>query len=363
MVRKHQPKRILVRCPNWVGDLIMATPVFACLRENFPEARISAMTRLYNAKVIADTPWLDEVVPCRDKTFAGLKATGQRIWEWSPDWIILLPNSIRSYIEARLGGSASELFGYRRGLRKFFVHGPTPQRDTRGYVPRPMVEYYLEICRWLGLRVPEHPAPRLFISEKLRQAGQRLLEQFGIADNDLVIGVNPGAKFGTSKCWPPEYFATLIDRLYEQHRCKLLLLVGPGEEELAATISAQTHAPLINTAPAQVDLGMLKPLIGRCGLLVTNDTGPRHYATAFQIPVVVIMGPTDPRYTASNLEQTIVLRKAMDCSPCHKERCSRNHECMRQITPDEVMHAVAKLLSQVVAPLNLPSGSSLSAHP
>jgi heptosyltransferase-2 len=91
---------------------------------------------------------------------------------------------------------------------------------------------------------------------------------------------------------------------------------------------------------------MLKPLVKRCDLLVTNDTGPRHYAVAFDVPVVVIMGPTDPRYTSSNLGKTTVIRIDLDCSPCHRKTCPTDHRCMTKITPEMVFEAGEKLLNE-----------------
>jgi heptosyltransferase-2 len=86
-------------------------------------------------------------------------------------------------------------------------------------------------------------------------------------------------------------------------------------------------------------------MIQRCQLLITNDTGPRHYAVALDVPVVVIMGSTDPRYTASNLERTVVLQRTdLDCVPCHKKTCPFQHECMTSIHPEEVFAAAEKML-------------------
>jgi len=130
-------------------------------------------------------------------------------------------------------------------------------------------------------------------------------------------------------------------------KCKLLLLVGPGEDEIAAEIVGKSSARIVNTGPDKVDLGLLKPVIRRCNLLVTNDTGPRHYATAMDIPVVVLMGPTDPRWTQSHLDKTTVLRKDLPCAPCHEKVCKTGrHQCMRTITPEEVARAVNKLLGR-----------------
>lgn len=322
----------------------MATPVFQSLRKGFPDTALHAVTRPYNQDIISDCPWLTSVIPCDDKSFRGMRSTAGKIRDVNPDWAILLPNSLRSYLPMRMAG-VHQVFGYRRGIRKPLVQGPEPRRTSDGrYLPLPMIDYYLEICRWLGIEVPSRPKPSLFISEAFRRDAAELIARYGLAEDDLVIGLNPGAKFGSSKCWPPEYFARLADRLEEGLKAKLLLFVGPGEAEIAERIMGATTARLIDTGPDKIGLGLLKPMIQRCDLLITNDTGPRHYATALDRPVVVIMGPTDSRYTDANLEKTVVLRKDLPCSPCHKKTCTDGHACMKDILPDEVMDAASRLL-------------------
>jgi heptosyltransferase-2 len=209
-----------------------------------------------------------------------------------------------------------------------------------------MVDYYLEICRRLGLTNDPETGPRLFISGSLQKRADRLLRRCGIEPGDMVIGLNPGAQYGASKCWPPEHFARLAELLEQRWNCRLLLFIGPGEKRIGHEIVKLSNAAIINTGPDHVDLALLKPLIQRCRLLVTNDTGPRHYAVAFDIPVVVIMGPTDPRYTHANLKKTRVLRKELDCSPCHLKQCPLDHSCMREILPPDVLQAAEQLIQE-----------------
>ena len=312
---KKHPANIIVSCPNWVGDVVMATPTFDCVRQNFPDARIIALVRSYARGVVEDGPWFDRIIECRDKNISGFIGLIRTIRRLKPDMTIVLPNSFRSALIARLGG-ARQICGYRREGRSMMLSGgPEPERGQDGILPVPMKEYYLEICRWLQLKIPNSTSPRLYYSDALRAKADNLLTKWGIRSNDMVIGLNPGAKFGSSKCWPPHYFASLAEMLTEQQR---------------------------------VDLTLLKPLIKRCQLLVTNDTGPRHYAVAFGVPVVVIMGPTDPRYTDTNLEKTLVLRQSIDCSPCHEKICPREHACMAEITPHEVLGSTKKLLKEFV---------------
>jgi len=209
-----------------------------------------------------------------------------------------------------------------------------------------MAEYYLEIARWMGLKTQADPSPKLYTATSVEDKAERLLSRYGIGSDELLVGLNPGASFGSSKCWPAEYFAQTAELFKKEYNAKLILFVGPGEESIAAEIERQTDTDLINTGSDEIDLELLKPLIRRCNLLITNDTGPRHYAVALNVPVVVIMGPTDPRYTASNLENTIVLRQELPCSPCHKKQCPTDHRCMRSITPEMVLQAGQELLKR-----------------
>jgi heptosyltransferase-2 len=182
------------------------------------------------------------------------------------------------------------------------------------------------------------------MSDVVREKGRQLLERYCISPDDTVIGMNPGAQFGSSKCWPPEHFARLAELLSQHWNCKILLFVGPGETDIGNKIVQLSRVKILNTGPDKVDLALLKPLIQRCRLLVTNDTGPRHYAVAFDIPVVVIMGPTDPRYTQMNVEKTMVLRRETECSPCHLKKCKQDHRCMTEISPEAVLQAGKQLL-------------------
>jgi heptosyltransferase-2 len=325
----------------------MATPIFDCLRDNYPEAKLIAVIRNYVCGVIEDGPWFDGVIGTDDKTARGFYKLVCNIRSARPDLAIVLPNSMRSALSARLAG-VRKIYGYRRNGRSWLLSGgPKPIQSKNGILPVPMVQYYMEICRHLGLELPGVVKPSLFLSDLLEKRGNQLLESHGIESNDMVIGLNPGAKFGSSKCWPPEHFARLAELLEAQWDCRLLLFVGPGEDKIAQSIVEMSKTTIINTGPDRVDLALLKPLVRRCQLLVTNDTGPRHYAVAFDVPVVVIMGPTDPRYTAANLDKTVVLREELDCSPCHKKECPHDHECMRRISPETVLEASQKLLESV----------------
>lgn len=337
-------KKILVRFPNWVGDVVMAEPVIAVLRENYPDAEIAVALREYCAEVLTGHPGIDRLIRCQDKNIKGLKKLVDDIKDFRPELALILPNSFRSLISVRWAG-VKNIVGYRRGLRKFWLQGPEAPKENGRYQPVPMTDYFLKLCQWMQLQVAGSHKPRLYLTPQETATGQALLRQYGIADQDLVFALNPGAQFGSSKCWPDQYFARLGELLQNQFQCRLFILVGPGEEEIADKIVQQSKAEFINTGPDRVGLGVLKALVQRSNLVITNDTGPRHYAVAFDKPVVVLMGPTDPRHTHCHLDKTIVLREELPCSPCHLKVCPIDHPCMLNLTPEKVFSAVQQIMN------------------
>ncbi len=335
---------LAVRCPNWVGDIVMATPVFDCLRQNLPRTRLVGVLKKSARGIVNDGPWFDALVDADDKTWTGLQEMRRQLGLLKPDAAILLTNSVRSALSMRLCG-IRRIYGYRRQGRGVLLTGGPSTARNGDLVPIPTGRSYLEICRWLGLDLPPHPKPTLFIGGELRRRGAALLARYGVQEGDFVVGLTPGASFGSSKCWPAEYFAQLAEMCQDRFRAKVILFCGPGEDAIAQAILARSKAKIIDARTGGLDLEVLKPFVKRCNLFITNDTGPRHYAVAFDVPIVVLMGSTDPRYTEANTERTIVVRKELDCSPCQKKVCRRQHECMTAIQPAEVLAAAERLLS------------------
>jgi heptosyltransferase-2 len=312
----------------------MATPLIRCVRENFPDARIVAGVRGYAAGVLDACPHIDSIIVCEDKTIGGMLRLAGKIRRERFDKAILLTNSPRAFIPVLFGG-AKGIHAYRRNLQKFFVRGPSPLLEKGRVKAIPMTEYYMEICRNMGLGLPKKIKTELFVSKEADAEISALLSENGIAAADKIICINPGAKFGSSKCWPPANFARLVELAHREFSAKIVLISGPGEEKLAAEIVDKTKTPL--THLGKVNLSRLKPLIRRSSLLITNDTGPRHYATAFGVPAVVILGPTDVAYTDYGRDITSFVSANADCSPCHLKACPCDHRCMTSISPEMVL--------------------------
>jgi heptosyltransferase-2 len=344
-----EPKKILVIVPNWVGDVVMATPAFRSLRLSFPEAEITYLARPYVTGILHGAPWFDRLIPY-DRRKGSLRDAvrlirGFRSEEF--DLALVFPNSFSTALLAKLGG-AREKIGYVKDRRGFLLTKAIP-RPGEGpgeggeFQPVYMADYYLELVAAAGAR-PHGTQLQLFVPEDTEKRAAELLQKLGAKNGDTLVGLNPGAAYGSSKCWMPERFAEVGDRLAADFGARCLILAGPGEDPVQEEIASRMRSAPMTPAPRDLTLDVLKGVVKRITLLVTNDTGPRHFASAFDIPSVVLMGPTDPRYTRSPSERAVVLRQEVDCGPCHLKTCPEDHRCMTSLTVDMVLDAAHRLL-------------------
>ena len=344
---KARPSRVIVRAPNWVGDVVMATPAFRALRAKFPDETLAVIVNRNVRPVIEDAPWFDEVIEAgpEDRGFFGMLRAAKRLRRGEFDVGILLTNSFRTALEMRLG-RVKHIVGYARECRSFLLtEGLTPQKENGRYVPAPMVDYYLSICAYLGCDVSDRRL-ELFYRSTLDQELDAYCARRGIDGSKRVVVMNPGAAFGSSKCWPAEHFARAAEMLAGDRDVQVVITCAPNERDLARSIALESHAAAISLDAEPSGLALLKPLIRRAALLITNDTGPRHYAAALDTPVVTIFGPTDPRWSDTGFAREIAVSEAVECAPCQRPRCRTDHRCMRRITPERVVQAARELMSR-----------------
>lgn len=344
------PETILIRAPNWVGDVVMATPAFRAVRNNFPSARISLLIKKYAKPLIDDSPWFDEVIEYdpggEHQGVRGFLRLVGRLRRSRFDLALILVNSLRGAIEARLAGARRRVGYDRNGRRMLLTDAVAPPTENGEIVPQNMVEYYLRLCTQIGCP-PEPTREELFVRDEIDLRAEEFLASHGRDPSKMLVGINPGAAFGSSKCWLPERFAEVADLIIERHRCDLLICSAPSEKEIAKAIESQmTHRP-INPCDDNPGLEVYKGIIKRMRMLITNDTGARHIAVAFGVPAVVIFGSTNTRYTDVNLEQTTIVSAGVDCAPCQEKLCpTGTHQCMQAVTVEMVMEAADELLGK-----------------
>jgi len=345
--------------PNWIGDVVMATPAIRALKALAGGGRVVGVCKPYVADVVEGSPWFDELL------FLDSKGPWSRRWpavalqlrKKNIDRAVLFPNSFRSALVAWLG-NARRRVGFRRYLRGWMLtDAREPLRDEKGgYKPTPIIDDYNRLaqaagCPWPGYR------QELFTTPRDKEAADRVLATLGFAGQRFVC-LNPGAAFGAAKHWHAESFATLAQELTDRHGVRIVVLCGPSERDMARRIAHLAARPSVRHVGDQpLSLGLTKALVQRGDLLVTTDSGPRHFAAAFDRPVVTLFGPTHIAWTETYFDKGLHLQKQVPCGPCQQRVCPlRHHQCMKELTPSEVLAAASTLLERFPLP-------QLNSHP
>jgi heptosyltransferase-2 len=343
-------KKLLVVLPNWVGDVALATPALRAIREHYPEAHIGYLMRPYVREVLEPCRWCDEVFywsASKNKARRQhdyLKLAGE-VRKRKFEVAMLFSNAFRAALLAKLAGIRIRIGYTRDGRSMLLTVKMMPDRVKGKYAASPMVRYYGALARYLGCSVDEDRL-ELPVREDDRAVADELLASQGIGATDKFIAINPGAAYGSAKCWPAERFAEVADGLAKQTGLRSVVVYGPGEQEIATRIVQCARRDVAVVPPQMVPLGVLKGLMSRCELLVTNDTGPRHFAKAFGKPVVTIFGSTDPRWTEMQYPRERKVRVEVPCGPCMLKRCPLDHRCMQLVTAEMVCSAAVELLSE-----------------
>ena len=348
-------QKIMVFLPNWVGDVVMATPALRSLRERFADSSIAYIGRKSAIDTLAGCAWADTLITRgRASGLAGVwnfLGTARSLRRQRPDLAILLPNSFRSALLASLGG-CRRIVGYRRdGRGPLLSVAVEPPRDQMGYIPTPAIDYYNKLVQAVGAaatsRRMELP---LTASDEL--AAEALLRQHNFDPARPLVTLNPGAAFGRSKLWHYTRYGQLADELVRRRGAQIVIHAAPSEKPIAEQVGlAMRETPLINFARRDSTLGLLKALLRRSRLLVTNDTGARHIGAAVGIGVVTVFGSTDPDWTTIYYDRERIVRVRVDCSPCRQPLCPQPagplyHQCMTAITVDMVLQPALELLDQ-----------------
>jgi heptosyltransferase II len=338
--------KVVVFCPNLIGDTVMATPAIRAIRHGLPDATILGVIKPHVAPTLDGAPWFDELIQFDPKARDPRARTWpvlRRLRGERADLAVLFPNSFRTAIAATLAGIPRRV-GYTRGGRGLFLTdrltypvGPTGRRT-----PTPIVESYLALARLLNCPI-DSVRPELFTTPADEAAADRAWAQLGLSRDEPVVCLNTGGAFGPAKSWPVEHFANLARRLAIEDGRSVLVVCGPGERDAArAIVAAADHARVVSLAALELSIGLTKACVRRSALMITTDSGPRHFAAAFGVPVVSLFGPTHIAWTRTYHPHAIHLQHPVPCGPCQKSVCPLgHHRCMRDLSPQTV-HAAAR---------------------
>ncbi len=344
-------KRIALFLPNWIGDAVMATPAIRAVRDQFPRAHLISIGKPFVSAALDGSPWFDEVIFHDKRGPAELQSRHviRRLRKRAIDAAILFPNSFRSALIALLGGCKRRI-GFARYARNMLLTDRL--YATRGpggtFKPVPIINDYNLLVSKLGLS----PSLRmeLFTTPADERQANAIWDACGLHDAQEVICLNSGGAFGASKHWPIASFAELARQLVDVRGAKVLVLCGPEERTLAKEIVEKSQrAQVFSLADRVLSLGLTKACVRRCDLLITTDSGPRHFAQAFDRPVITLFGPTHIEWTETYFPRAVHLQKKVPCGPCQLRVCPLDHRCMRDLQVKEVFDAANGLLKKYPA--------------
>jgi heptosyltransferase II len=341
--------RIALLLPNWIGDVVMATPAIRAVRERFPSARLAAVCKPYVTALLDGSPWFDEIV-LFDKSGPWLQrsfAVAGRLRRERFDAAVLFTNSFRSALIAKLSGCKRRIGFARYGRSLLLTDRLHSIRDERGRLkPAPIIDDYNRLVKPLGVDDPGFRM-ELFTTPADEEASQRVWRDYELDRFPEVIGLNSGGAFGAAKHWPVKQFAELARQFADRRGSAVLALCGPNERDIARDIVRQAGRPnVVSLADRSLSLGLTKACVRRLDLLVTTDSGPRHFAAAFDRPVVTLFGPTFIDWTETYFSRATNLQEKVPCGPCQQRVCPLDHRCMRDLTVERVWRASTELLSR-----------------
>jgi heptosyltransferase-2 len=332
--------RIVVVAPNWIGDTLLAQPLFARLHQKLPGLKLDALAPAWTAPVLARMPQIDEVIEAPfghgELRLPERWRLGRQIRAAGYDQAIVLPNTFKSAlvpwfadIPLRVGFIGESRYGVINIRHKLDVAG----------MPL-MAERYAKLAE-----PPDAPPARPLRAVRLEVNEANLvitLSRLGLNRSRDIAVLCPGAEFGPAKRWPTAHFAVLAAALAA--RGLAVWLIGSAKDKpIAEEIAAQCDASVLNLC-GRTDLGAAIDLMSLASVVVSNDSGLMHVASALGRPLVAIYGSSSPEHTPPLNPGARIVKLDIECSPCFARECPLGHfRCMNELDPDLVLSAVDAL--------------------
>ena len=330
-------RKILVIRNDGIGDVLNSTPAIALLRQNYPDAEMTALARPLNAPILIGNPNVDRIL-IFDRQGAHRQLVDRLRFYRSLrrekyDLVVAMRTASWSNFVAFLSGATYRLGRYHKWFKSALTHA------WRGWYQKGHIHEVDRNFDLVGL-ICEGEGNRQLVLNILDEeiaCAKRQLTDWGIVPNDFLVGVHPGAS-SFDKRWPEENYAQVADALVREQRAKILILRAPEEAELEWNIQKAMQFDSIAYAPKSIR--ELAALIKCCKLVVCNDSGPMHIAAALDVPTVAIFGPTDHVAWKPLSDNATVVRRDMPCWPCSAHKCKIGWECTKKLPVDMVWNEV-----------------------
>ncbi|MTI15287.1 lipopolysaccharide heptosyltransferase II [Sansalvadorimonas verongulae] len=339
--------KYLIVGPSWVGDMVMAQPLFTTIKEQDNDARIDVLAPAWSAPLLERMPEVNRGLDMplgHGKLEIGVRRQlGKELAANNYDQAIVLPNSLKSAlvpffasIPKRTGWKGEVRYGLLNDIRKL---------DKERYPL--MIERFIALAYEPHKTLPAQlPSPALKANAESCTAAR---QRFNLAATKPVLALCPGAEFGPAKRWPERHYAEVArQKLLEGWQVWLFGSAKdkPGNEDIVSLIPEELRSAAHNIA-GETSLGEAIDLLSCADAVVSNDSGLMHIAAALGRNLVVVYGSTSPEFTPPLNKNHRVLRLGLDCSPCFKRECPLGHlNCLNKLEPKLALNALTELAQE-----------------
>ena len=316
----------MVRSPNWLGDAVMAMPAVRNIKTMIVDDVVTVAAPAKIAALWEKCPFVDSVIALENPK--NLRHTARQLREGKYGSAILLPNSLRSAAEAWQAAIPQRIGYALDGRRILLTHSiPAPVRNPARLHQR---FYYLDLVAAIG--GPDDPALPKLRKDPTTVSGAR----------GLVIAVCPGAEYGPAKRWPVQNFVAVARHFIATRKAKIVLLGAPGDVPVAEEFVRLL--PEAENRVGETSLAEFMDALVGARLVLCNDSGAMHVASALGVPTMAVFGSTEPLLTGPMGPRARVLRHHVPCSPCFLRDCPLDFGCMKGVTPEAAIVAAEALL-------------------
>ena len=344
-IKMQEPKKILVIRADRIGDMILTTPVFICIKRLYPNSTVVCLASTLSSQLVRGSSFIDKII-IYDPPWFDKKKDQRVLHDYLKVWKSIRAEKFDMAIDMR-GNYNNFIFlmcltmiprrvSYIVSLGSFLL------TDKVSFEPgKHETEYFMDIIRYLGGDTIEGLCPDLELSDAEHAYAEHFSRLHHITSNDLVIAIHPGAGAKrTYKRWPEDHFIELGKMLVENYNAKLIIAGSKTEVDLAKRIEDGIGRDTINTVGKINRLKDLAAILQYCTVCIATSTGIMHLAAAVGTPVIVLCGPEDyVRWRPLGDRHSLIV-KDVPCRPCREESCPYEGECLRSILPSEVIHSV-----------------------
>lgn len=334
--------KVLLVAPSWIGDTILAQPLFARLHEMHPGLALDAFAPAWAAPVLARMREVRRVIPNPfahgEFNLSGRWRAGRELAREGYDAAIVLPNSWKSALLPFFAGIPQRI-GFKGEARHLLLN--RIHRLDEKALPQ-LAQRYALLAEDAGTTMPAALAePELAVDPDSVRA---TLSALGLDAAPAPVAFCPGAEYGPAKRWPAAHFAELARRLAEADFP--VWLIGSAKDAPIGVEIEQLSGGACRNLCGRTDLAQAIDLLSCARLVVSNDSGLMHVAAALRRPLVALYGSSSPSYTPPLSQRARILNLGLECSPCFKRECPLGHfKCLNDLSPAMVLEAAKEALS------------------